>query len=131
MAEYGRGQGISRLVEYMEKSGIARQDLPRIEDLPESFLELGDSGQVHLGYLLSFAFVDHVVSQHGMGAAIRWVRALEGQSPAEAYQKAIGRTLQHEEDAVPGAGSDRTRLKPDFSGPHFCISRLGSTFLAR
>jgi tetratricopeptide (TPR) repeat protein len=97
LAEYGRGQGISRLVEYMEKSGIARQDLPRIEDLPESFLELGDSGQVHLGYLLSFAFVDHVVSQHGMGAAIRWVRALEGQSPAEAYQKAIGRTLQHEE----------------------------------
>jgi hypothetical protein len=97
LAEYGRGEGIPRLVEYMERSGIARQDLPRIEDLPESFLEIGDSGQVHLGYLLSFAFVDHVVSQHGMGAAIRWVRALEGQSAAEAYQKVIGRTLQHEE----------------------------------
>ena len=81
----------------MDRAGIPRDQLPTIADLPESFLEVGDANEVHLGYLLSFAFVDHVVTQHGMGAAIRWARALTGRSPAEAYEKAVGRSLESEE----------------------------------
>ncbi len=97
LAEYGRGTGIGRLVRYTDALGMARDDIPRIADLPESFLEVGDAEQVHVGYLLSHAFVDHVVAQHGMGAALRWARALQGRSPEEAYETAVGKPLEKEE----------------------------------
>ncbi len=97
LAEYGRGEGMGRLVNGLESMGLERAELPRIADLPSSFLEVGDAQQVHVGYLLSFAFVDHVVSQHGMGAALRWARALASKPADEAFQHAVGRSLAQEE----------------------------------
>ena len=76
---------------------MRREDVPVLSELPESFLEVDDPDEVHLGYLLSFAFVDHVVSQHGMGAALRWARALQGRSAEDAYRTAVGRPLEKEE----------------------------------
>lgn len=95
--EFGRGEGLSRLVEFVEGHGMARESVPDLSELPDSFLSLSDKTQVSLGYRLSFAFVDHVVAHHGLGAAVRWVRESARQPVAEAYRAATGRSLEDEE----------------------------------
>jgi len=96
--EYGRGQGLDRLVSYLDSRGLTRESLPALDELPDSFMSMADREAVSLGYLLSFAFVDHVVGHHGMGALVRWIVALEHAPLGAAYHGATGRTLEHEEE---------------------------------
>lgn len=96
--EYGRDQGLKRLVDHLDSRGLSRESLPALDELPDSFMSMADREAVSLGYLLSFAFVDHVVGHHGMGALVRWIVALEQAPIDEAYHDATGRTLEHEEE---------------------------------
>lgn len=98
VVEHGRGEGIDRLVDWLDQHGLERADLPRLADLPDSFVTLTDRNEVSLGYLVSWAFVDHVVSQHGMASAVRWVRLVDREPVEEAYQAATGTALGHEEE---------------------------------
>ena len=98
LAEYGRGEGMDRLVAWLDGRGRPRESLPRLSELPDSFLSVADPETVHEGYLLSHAFLDHVVSQHGLARAVRWAR-LSAQEPlADAFKAAVGRPLAQEEE---------------------------------
>jgi hypothetical protein len=94
--EHGRGQGMGRLVAELDRNG-GRDNLPHIEDLPATFVEIRDAREVRRAYLLSYAFVDHVVRHHGMGAVLAWMRELNAYPLDEAYQRAVGRSLAQEE----------------------------------
>ena len=94
--EHGRGKGMERLIADLDRRG-GRKSLPRIEDLPATFVEIQDADEVRRAYLLSYAFVDHVVRHHGMGAVLAWMRELNGHPLDEAYQRAVGRSLTREE----------------------------------
>jgi len=96
--EYGRDQGLKRLVDHLDGRGLSRESLPALDELPDSFMSMADREAVSLGYLLSYAFVDHVVKHHGMGALVRWIVAHEQAPIDEAYHDATGRTLAHEEE---------------------------------
>jgi tetratricopeptide (TPR) repeat protein len=96
--EYGRGLGLDRLVDYLDGRGLGRESLPRIAELPESFVAITDRNAVGLNYMLSYAFVDHVAERHGMGVVVRWIRALEQGSLESTYHETTGRTLAHEEE---------------------------------
>lgn len=95
--EFGRGQGLARLVDHLDGRGSSRESLPTLAELPDSFVTMADREAVGLGYLLSYAFVDHVAERHGMGAVVRWIQALEHSSLEDAYRATTGRTLEHEE----------------------------------
>jgi tetratricopeptide (TPR) repeat protein len=96
--ENGRGQGMANLVSYLDHHPKGRDALPRIGDLPDSFMEIEDRDTVSVAYLMSYAFMDHVAGHHGMGAVRKWVEGLASKPLAEAYEAATGRTLSHEED---------------------------------
>jgi len=100
MMEFGRGGGLARLVAHLDSRSISREGLPGLADLPDSFVNVSDRELVSLGYLLSYAFVDHVANQHGMGAVVRWIVGLELASLEDAYHTATGRTLAHEEQLL-------------------------------
>lgn len=100
MMEFGRGLGLEKLVQHLDAMGIARDELPRLADLPESFVSVSDREIVSLGYLLSYAFVDHVAKLHGMGAVSGWIIGLEHAPLEQAYHAATGRTLEHEEQLL-------------------------------
>lgn len=95
--ELGRGQGMGRLVEWLDAQGRSREDLPRLAEMPSSFLAMDDRSAVRLGYLASYAFVDHVAEQHGLGAVVSWIRRMERAPMDEAYREATGRRLEQEE----------------------------------
>lgn len=97
LAEHGRGSGMGRLVAWLDEHERPRSSLPHLADLPDSFVQLSDPDTVHLGYLLSHAFVDHVVTMRGMGAALGWARRLARAPLDEAYREAVGRPLPEEE----------------------------------
>jgi hypothetical protein len=97
LMEVGRGEGIPRLVSFLDARPGGRDALPRIAELPDSFVEITDRDEVSVAYLLSYAFLDHVVSLHGIGKAMSWVRELGAHPLAEAYERAVGRTLAAEE----------------------------------
>lgn len=95
--EMGRGGGMQKLVRHLDQRGLSRESVPHLEDMPASFLGLSDRSAVSLGYLASYAFVDHVAEQHGLGAVVSWIRRME-RSPIEvAYRTATGRELEKEE----------------------------------
>lgn len=96
--ENGRGQGIPNLVSYLDHHPKGRDGLPRISDLPDSFMDIEDRDTVSVAYLMSYAFVDHVAGHHGLGAVRKWVEGLANKPLAEAYEAATGRTLSHEEE---------------------------------
>jgi len=96
--ENGRGKGMGNLVSYLDHHPKGRDALPRIDDLPDSFMEIEDRDAVSVAYLMSYAFVDHVAGHHGLGAVRKWVEGLATKPLAEAYKAATGRTLSHEED---------------------------------
>jgi len=96
--EFGRGHGLDRLAEHLRAVGAGLDDLPRIEALPSSFVELSDRGQVTLSYLLSYAFVDELVELQGSGAPLRWVRELRRAPLAEAYAAATRRSFERDEE---------------------------------
>jgi hypothetical protein len=48
-------------------------------------------------YLLSYAFVDHVVQFWGMEPVKKWIVGVGSKPLDEAYQAATGRTLEAEE----------------------------------
>ena len=96
--EFGRGQGLKRLVAYLDGRGLSRESLSALSALPDSFMSMTDREAVTMGYLLSYAFVDHVVALHGMGTLVRWIRSREQASLEDAYHDATGRTLAHEEE---------------------------------
>jgi tetratricopeptide (TPR) repeat protein len=96
--EHGRGKGLARLVAWLDSRPGGRAALPRLADLPETFVEIDDADAVTQAYLLSHAFVDHVVALNGTGPVLAWVRALESQPLAEAWQAAFGRPLAAQED---------------------------------
>ncbi|MCB9899420.1 MAG: hypothetical protein H6825_15545 [Planctomycetes bacterium] len=95
--EFGQGHGMQRLVEWLDDTGRERTSVPRLADLPDSFVALTDHDEVRMGYLLSYAFVDHVAQHHGIAAAMRWVTELATHPLDEAYQRATGRSLADEE----------------------------------
>ncbi len=96
--EHERGGGADRLVEWLDAQGADRNALPRVGELPLSFVELTDPVQVRQAYLLSYAFVDHVVSLHGTQAVTRWIEGLAaGRTLEAAYQSAARRSLGDEE----------------------------------
>lgn len=98
LMEFGRGQGTPMLAAYLHERRLSREALPAIADLPASFLATADAGEVHLQYLLSYAFVDHVSQHHGLAAVLRWVAAVADQPLAPAYESVTGRPLEKEEE---------------------------------
>jgi Flp pilus assembly protein TadD len=97
LEEFGRGQGLSKLTAYLDRKPGGRAALPRIGDLPASFVDIADPDTAGAAYLLSYAFIDHVASLHGTGAVMRWIKALANEPLAEAFESAIGRSLDAEE----------------------------------
>ncbi len=95
--EVGRGRGMTRLVDWLDARKGGRDAVPEIAELPASFMTLRDVDQVRLAYLVSYAFVDHVVAHHGMAAALRWIREASTRTLPEAYRAAVGRSLDHEQ----------------------------------
>ena len=95
--EFGRGNGMKRLADYLDARPGGRAGAPAIGDLPASFVDIPDRDTVSVAYLLSYAFLDHVISLYGSGAAMNWVRALASEPLADAYKTATGRTLESEE----------------------------------
>lgn len=95
--ESGRGQGMARLTAYLKSRGRSRDSAPQLAELPDSFVGLSNRAEVELGYLTSYAFVDHVAEHHGLGTVVSWVRQTDAYPLAEAYQRASGRSLQAEE----------------------------------
>jgi tetratricopeptide (TPR) repeat protein len=93
----GRGGGLAQLAAFLDAQPGGREALPRIAELPASFMDITDRTEVNRAYLLSYAFLDHVVAFHSASAAMRWVTELGSQPLAEAYQAATGRTLADEE----------------------------------
>jgi tetratricopeptide (TPR) repeat protein len=93
----GRGKGLEQLAAFLDSQPGGRKALPRIAELPTSFMDIADRTEVNRAYLLSYAFLDHVVSFHGTGAAMRWVTELSARPLDEAYEAATGRTLADEE----------------------------------
>jgi tetratricopeptide (TPR) repeat protein len=96
--ENGRGKGLETLVSYLDHHPGGRDAMPRIGDLPNTFMEIEDRDTVSVAYLMSYAFVDHVAGHHGIGAVRKWVESLAAKPLAEAYLAATGRTLSHEEE---------------------------------
>ncbi len=96
--EFGRGKGMARLTAFLDARSGGREALPRLADLPESFVELADADAVTRAYLLSHAFIDHLVALRGTGPVLAWVRATEGQPLDAAFQSAFGRPLVSQED---------------------------------
>ncbi|GJM22393.1 MAG: lipoprotein [Planctomycetota bacterium] len=96
--EFGRGQGLERLVDHLRAVGMSTDELPRIEELPTSFVSVADRGQVMLSYLLSYAFVDYLVEHQGSGAPLRWVRELRRAPIADAYAAATRRSFERDEE---------------------------------
>ncbi len=95
--EFGRGNGMKRLADYLDARPGGRAGLQAIGDLPASFVDIADRDTVALAYLLSYAFMDHVISLYGAGAAMAWVRELASKPLPEAYKAATGRTFESEE----------------------------------
>ena len=95
--EHGRGKGVDRLVEYLDAHPGGRESLPRLADLPDTFVQIGDRDQVTLAYLLSHAFVDRMVALHGTGRVLDWARAADRLPLAEAFEEAFGRSLAEQE----------------------------------
>jgi hypothetical protein len=95
--ESGRGNGMKRLADWLDGRTVGREAAPAIGDLPASFVDIQDRDTVSLAYLMSYAFMDHVISMYGTGPAMAWVRELSSQPLAEAYEEATGRTLASEE----------------------------------
>jgi len=93
----GRGHGLAKLAQYLDDRKLPRDSVPRISELPDSFMDISDPDQVALAYLLSYAFVDHVVTFHGMGPVMSWVVEVGAKPMPEAFQSATGRTLADEE----------------------------------
>jgi hypothetical protein len=93
----GRGKGLLQLAAFLDAQPGGRAALPRIAELPASFMDIADRTEVNRAYLLSYAFLDHVVSFHGTGAAMRWVTELGSKPLDEAYKTATGRALADEE----------------------------------
>lgn len=93
----GRGKGLGQLAAFLDGQPGGRQALPRIAELPATFMDIADPVAVQRAYLLSYAFLDHVVSFHGTAAALRWVEALSSKPLADAYEAATGRPLADEE----------------------------------
>jgi len=96
LEEYGRGQGLPKLIAYLDRKG-GRDALPRIAELPASFVDIADPDKAGAAYLLSYAFVDHVASLHGTGAVMRWIQGLANEPLDKAFEDATGRSLQAEE----------------------------------
>ena len=94
--EYGRGTGIKRLTPWLDAHG-GRSALPRIADLPESFIDIGDADTVGLAYLVSHAFVDQLVTLYGTGRVVNLVKALDDQPLAAACLASVGRSLEGQE----------------------------------
>jgi tetratricopeptide (TPR) repeat protein len=107
----GRGQGLAKLAAYLDAHGLARDAVPSVTALPASFMEIADKDQVELAYLVSYAFVDHVVNFHGLGPVMDWVQGVGAHPVDEAYRAATGRTLADEEalfrDQLRHAGAPR------------------------
>ena len=93
----GRGKGLAKLADYLDAHKLSRDSVPSVTTLPASFIEISDQGQVELAYLVSYAFVDHVVNFHGMGPVMDWVQGVGAHPVDEAYRAATGRTLADEE----------------------------------
>lgn len=96
--ELGRGEGLDRLVKHLKSVGMGAEELPLLKELPGSFVEVSDHAEVALNYLVSYAFVDHLVAQQGSGAPLRWVWQLRRAPLDAAYQAATGRSLALDEE---------------------------------
>lgn len=97
LMELGRGQGMTRLLAGLEALGLSRDDVPTVEQLPDSFIGMSDRDAVRLGYLTSYAFVDHVAEHHGLPTLVKWLRATDAQPLDEAFAAAAGRSLAQEQ----------------------------------
>jgi len=97
VVEHGRGQGMGRLVAYLDGRRTGRDALPQLITLPDSFITLSDRDQVSMAYLVSFAFVDHVMTMHGSGAVLRWIEGMSTLDMETAYKAATQRSLSDEE----------------------------------
>lgn len=95
--EHGRGHGAEMLANHLDARGISRESIPSVAELPETFMTYTSAADVSLAYLVSYAFVDHVVSMHGTIGVTGWLREMNGATLAEAYRRANGRTLADEE----------------------------------
>ena len=93
----GRGKGLAKLAEWLDARKLARDSLPGVLELPASFMEIGDPERVEQAYLLSYAFVDHVVQFHGLGPVVNWIVEVGARPVDEAYRAATGRALADEE----------------------------------
>ena len=96
--EYGRGTGIKRLTGWLDQRQGGRSGLPKIADLPGTFLDISDPDAVTLAYLVSHAFVDQLVANHGTGPVLTFVRALDSQPLDEAFQATFRRSLADQEE---------------------------------
>jgi microcompartment protein CcmK/EutM len=96
--EYGRGTGVKRLTDWLDQRQGGRTGLPKIADLPATFLDISDPDAVALAYLVSHAFVDQLVATHGTGPVLAFVRALDSQPLDEAFQATFRRPLADQEE---------------------------------
>lgn len=97
LMEVGRGKGMERLLAGLSRARLERSDVPALAELPDSFIGMSDRDAVELGYLTSFAFVDHVAEHHGLRTVVDWIRNTDAHPVDEAYRRAAGRTLEAEE----------------------------------
>lgn len=95
--EHGRGNGLAMLVQHLDARGLSRESIPSVAELPETFLSYTSQADVSLAYLVSYAFIDHVVNMHGTIGVTGWLRELNVAPLGEAYGRANGRTLPAEE----------------------------------
>jgi hypothetical protein len=96
--EYGRGTGLKRLTDWLDQQPGGRTGLPKISDLPATFLDISDPDAVTRAYLVSHAFVDQLVANHGTGPVLAFVRALDSQPLEEAFQATFRRPLADQEE---------------------------------
>src|SRR5262249_16386472 len=96
--EFGRGTGIKRLTDWLDQRPGGRTGLPKIADLPATFLDISDPDAVTLAYLVSHAFGDQPVATHGTGPVLAFVRALDSQPLDEAFQATFRRPLADQEE---------------------------------
>jgi hypothetical protein len=95
--EFGRGNGMKRLASWLDGRKGGREALPQISALPATFIDLTDGDAVTTAYLESHAFIDWLVGLNGTGPVVNFVRELDGQPLDKAFQTALRRPLDEQE----------------------------------
>lgn len=95
--EFGRGTGMKRLVAWLDGRKGGRDAVPKLSELPATFIDIADGEAVNTAYLASHAFIDWLVGLNGTGPVVTFVRNLDGQPLDQAFQSALRRPLSEQE----------------------------------